>query len=1085
MAGIESNPGPDYCAICKNIVNWTTYSVRCSKCKQWCHVRKNKHNNCSGLDDINKYTPQWCCPKCSKPSQQQQPATVRDNFKLLQFNCNGLRNKIIEILNFLKDNNFKIAAFQESKLNENTVLPELGDFELIRKDRTKDAGGGLAFLIHKNIKYQKLPDLPPDLHLETLGIKINDISIFNVYLPPVTSCSQGYNPDFSALLNMKDSIIIGDFNAHDALWFSSLSDARGNALAELIGDSAFGVLNCDKPTRIPTTGQPTSPDLSLASLSLLPVIEWDTITKFSSDHVPIQISIQADFHQQYSDRRTFVNFDKANWEDFTKLTEEEFSKSRKPTDVQKGEKWFRKIVNKVSKLCIPQGRIKSVYPEIPREAAELIKQRDELRSTDPTCENITQLNKDITDLVTNHRREKWRKSVEEIDRNCSAKLFKLIKRLNGKSCATGSQPIKFKGKYISNPSKIADKFNKQFTSVVEHKSSRTNRIITKNINKNKLDDHPTYTDDQTKAAIKMSKASKALGPDKISNLHLKHLGPKGITFLTDLFNLSSKTSHIPAIWKSSIIVPLPKPGKDHSDSKSYRPVSLLCPAIKILERLILPILTEHLTVPEFQHGFRSDHSTVTALYDFNEQVATGFNKNLPPDRTILVQLDLSKAFDMVSLEKLLKQLNETSLPGSVKRWIKCYLTGRQSKVHFRNKLSSSRNVRTGVPQGAVTSPLLFSFYLSKIPRPPDHIKIIQYADDISIYTSGTDIDKMTAELNKYLDTIVNYLEERELSLSPEKSTVTLFTSDRRQGNIHPQIKIKNTLVPLEKNPKLLGVHFDSHLTFSHHITKITDSVKPRINMMKFLAGSDWGQDKETLVITYKAVGRSLLEYGNPIWSPIIKPNNWKKLQTAQNQALRIATGCLGMSGIDHLHQETKVLPIKDHALLLTEQYVLAMHLPGHPGQKHLDRPPPERNMKPTAIDLKPNIRPCLPIIDTPTKKKGLKRLHTKAVKNVINKYQPNRVLGSKPPEIHKDELKLKRKARTKLSQLRSGFSRILNEYLNRISQGEIPNTCPDCNTGPHNVQHLFNCPAKPTTLTPIDLWKKPAKVANFLKLDGT
>ena len=159
-------------------------------------------------------------------------------------------------------------------------------------------------------------------------------------------------------------------------------------------------------------------------------------------------------------------------------------------------------------------------------------------------------------------------------------------------------------------------------------------------------------------------------------------------------------------------------------------------------------------------------------------------------------------------------------------------------------------MRTGVPQGAVTSPLLFSFYLSKIPRPPDHIKIIQYADDISIYTSGTDIDKMTAELNKYLDTIVNYLEERELSLSPEKSTVTLFTSDRRQGNIHPQIKIKNTLVPLEKNPKLLGVHFDSHLTFSHHITKITDSVKPRINMMKFLAGSDWGQDKETLFIYY-------------------------------------------------------------------------------------------------------------------------------------------------------------------------------------------------------------------------------------------
>ena len=70
-----------------------------------------------------------------------------------------------------------------------------------------------------------------------------------------------------------------------------------------------------------------------------------------------------------------------------------------------------------------------------------------------------------------------------------------------------------------------------------------------------------------------------------------------------------------------------------------------------------------------------------------------------------------------------------------------------------------------------------------------------------------------------------------------------------------------------------------------------------------------------------------------------------------------------MTGIDHLHQETKVLPIKYHAMLLTEQYVLAMHLPGHPGQKHLDRPPPQRKMKTTAISLKPKIEYCLPVPD--------------------------------------------------------------------------------------------------------------------------
>ena len=58
---------------------------------------------------------------------------------------------------------------------------------------------------------------------------------------------------------------------------------------------------------------------------------------------------------------------------------------------------------------------------------------------------------------------------------------------------------------------------------------------------------------------------------------------------------------IPMIWKKSTIIPLLKPGKPADESGSYRPVSLLCPAIKILERLVLPTLQEHLPIPTFQH----------------------------------------------------------------------------------------------------------------------------------------------------------------------------------------------------------------------------------------------------------------------------------------------------------------------------------------------------------------------------------------------------------------------------------------------------------------------------------------------------
>ena len=230
-----------------------------------------------------------------------------------------------------------------------------------------------------------------------------------------------------------------------------------------------------------------------------------------------------------------------------------------------------------------------------------------------------------------------------------------------------------------------------------------------------------------------------------------------------------------------------------------------------------------------------------------------------------------------------------------------------------------------------------------------------------------------------------------------------------------------------------------------------------------------------------APGRSLLEYGNSVWSPIISDTCWRNLQITQNQFLKTATGCFASTSSDHLHQETKVLPIRDHATMLTEQYILAMHLPGHPGQKHLDRPPPQRDMKTTAHKLIPNVRQCLPIIDKTTLKKGLKRLHTNTVRKAINGYQNNRVLKTRPPEINKNEYRLKRRTRTYLAQLRSGFSKKVNDYNSRINP-EINNVCPDCNATPHDVTHLFNCPAHPTLLKPIDLWKKPADAANFLNI---
>ena len=92
-----------------------------------------------------------------------------------------------------------------------------------------------------------------------------------------------------------------------------------------------------------------------------------------------------------------------------------------------------------------------------------------------------------------------------------------------------------------------------------------------------------------------------------------------------------------------------------------------------------------------------------------------------------------------------------------------------------------------------------------------------------------------------------------------------------------------------------------------------ESITGRNNILIALAGTSWGQQKETLPMTYKAVGRSIINYAAPVWSPNLHDTNYRKIQYTQNEALRIATGCHKMSGIDHLHTEAEMLKVKEYS----------------------------------------------------------------------------------------------------------------------------------------------------------------------------
>ena len=92
----------------------------------------------------------------------------------------------------------------------------------------------------------------------------------------------------------------------------------------------------------------------------------------------------------------------------------------------------------------------------------------------------------------------------------------------------------------------------------------------------------TFTAEIVTREIKSCRNSKLFGANKLSIFRLKNLGPRAIEYITAHFNLSVTNCQIPAIWKSSLIIPIPKPGKDTSHGCSYRIISLLCPTAKVL-----------------------------------------------------------------------------------------------------------------------------------------------------------------------------------------------------------------------------------------------------------------------------------------------------------------------------------------------------------------------------------------------------------------------------------------------------------------------------------------------------------------------
>ncbi|XP_071182832.1 ADP-dependent glucokinase isoform X1 [Salvelinus alpinus] len=383
-----------------------------------------------------------------------------------------------------------------------------------------------------------------------------------------------------------------------------------------------------------------------------------------------------------------------------------------------------------------------------------------------------------------------------------------------------------------------------------------------------------------------------------------------LPYLTSLINSSLTAGYVPSVFKRARVAPLlKKPTLDPSDVNNYRPVSLLSFLSKTLERAVLGQLSCYLSQNDLldpnQSGFKTSHSTETALLCVTEALRTAKANSLS---SALILLDLSAAFDTVNHQILLSTLSELGISGAAHAWIASYLTGRSYQVAWRESVSAPRALTTGVPQGSVLGPLLFSLYTKSLGSviSSHGLSYHCYADDTQLIFSFPPSDNQVVNrISACLADISVWMTDHHLKLNLGK-TELLFLPGKDCPFHDLAITVDNSIVSSSQSAKNLGVILDNTLSFSTNIKAVTRSCRFMLYNIRRVRPC---LTQEAAQVLIQALVISRLDYCNSLLAGLpacaIKP-----LQLIQNAAARLVFNFPKFSHVTPLLRSLHWLPVE-------------------------------------------------------------------------------------------------------------------------------------------------------------------------------